>query len=331
MRHPAYHLRTNKAVDRFTLISQIRFVLDSESKANFYSLSGPFLEDMKLVHALLPEMPLTSIESNLQTFRRQQFHQFTSRLKLVRSTFEDFIIHSYEPGHQDFFWLDFTDLSPMSLQNFRQVLVRAPHNSLVRITLRAEPDRSIAALQNHLTDVQKEVIENKINEEFEASFGAVLSHDAPRSPLSSSADFARTVQLMVRRVASNALDNGAERDFIHLSSARYDDGSQMLSITGLVVDRAKLKDLAKIFKQRRVAFEVNDWSVPVEIGVPSLSVVERHVLDRHLPRRDQDALGNLLLKKLKYHVDNGETRTKVALRQYARYYREYPSFVKASF
>jgi hypothetical protein len=330
MRHPAYNLRTNKAVDRLTLIAQIRVLLDEERDATFYSLSGPFLEDMKIAHSVLPEMGLVSIEANEQTYKRQSFHLFTSKLKLVRSSFEDFVIHSYEPGKQDFFWLDFTDLTPATFQSFRQVLVRAPHKSLVRMTLRAEPDRSLTEVARYLTDEQKSIVEQQINAAFEDKFGAILSHDAKRTPISTEAEFARTVQLMVRRIASDALDNGAERDFLHMSSARYDDGSQMLSVTGVIAERDKIPELQAAFKRKGLPLEEDTWTEPVQIGIPNLSIMERHVLDRHLPKVDKETLGVLLLKKLKYHIDNGENRSKQALRQYARYYREYPNFVRAS-
>ena len=43
MRHPAYHLRPNKAVDRLALINAIKHLPNRESlrKYTYYSLGGP--------------------------------------------------------------------------------------------------------------------------------------------------------------------------------------------------------------------------------------------------------------------------------------------------
>lgn len=330
MKHPAYHLRTNKAVDRLTWISQIINSLVNESKATFYSLGGPFLEDMKLAHIAFPKLRLVSIESNFQTYKRQKFHNFTSRLELHNITVDDYLISRYEPSDQDYFWLDFTDLTLPRLNCFRSLLTRVPHSSLIRITLRAEPDWSINHISNYLSDGQVSQLTTDITQKFENNFGAVLSHDAKKTPLCSSIDFARTVQMMVRRVASEALAS-ADTEFMHICTSRYDDGSQMISVTGMVLKRDGSHEIVKNLKAKGIQLERDIWSEPVEIKVPVLSVLERHWLDKHLPKRDHDSLGKTLLQKLKYQIDEGEKHTENALRQYAKYYREYPNFAKVNF
>lgn len=330
MKHPAYQLRTNKALDRLTLISQIGLMIDDPKKATFYSLSGPFLEDMKLAHQAFPQMKLVSIESNEHTFKRQKFHQFTSRLTLKRSALGEFITHLYEPGHQDFFWLDYTDLQLRRFQEFRDVVTRAPHGSIVRITVRAEPDWTLSHTKQLLTDEEQARLKEKIEADFIREFGGVLSHDAPKTPLCTSPEFARVIQLMIRRIASEALDNGSERDFLHMSSARYDDGSQMLSVTGAVLNRDQIVPFRQKLKEKDLLLEQGEWSEPIEIQVPNLTMLERHVLDKNLPKRSQAKIGEQLHAKLKYNIDNGERRSIDALKQYARYYLEYPSFIKAN-
>lgn len=330
MKHPAYHLRTNKAVDRLTWISQVRDSLINERKATFYSLGGPFLEDLKLAHVAFPKLRLISLESNMQTYKRQKFHNFTSQLELINSTLDNYLIHHFEPSDQDFFWLDFTELSLPPLNSFRSLLTKVPHCSLIRITLRAEPDHTLRDVKKHLPDEQAHKLATEINVKFEKDFGAVLSHDTLKTPLCSSMEFARTVQMMVRRISSEALANEGTQ-FMHMSTSRYDDGTQMLSVTGMVVNRKDSSSILKKMKGSGISLEQDTWSEPVEIKVPVLSILERHWLDKHLPKRDRDSLGKSLLGKLKYHIDNGEKQTEDALRQYAKYYREYPNFARISF
>jgi len=329
MKHPAYQLRTNKAVDRVSLVSYIRHVLADEKKARYFSLSGPFLEDMKVMHSCFPVMKLISLEKNEQTYKRQQFHSFTSRLKLVRKTLDDYLVHDYEPGDQDFFWLDFTDMSVPSFQTFRTVLTKAPHLSVIRITLRAEPNRT-TAWKEYLTDKQIEELKKKADEEFEKKFGSLLSHEANRTPFCSSDEFARLVQMMAKRVSSEALGPSSDRSFFHLDSIRYEDGTQMLSVTGLVVDNDKIVDIRHTLK-KKLHLEEQSWSTPRRVDMPNLSILERHHLDKLLPSKDSDVLGKRLLKRLNYSIENGEDRSQQALRNYARHYLEYPSFIRANF
>lgn len=331
MKHPAYHLRTNKAVDRYTLFEQISAIVFDEKRATFYSLSGPFLEDMKLAHSAFPRMRLVALESSEQTHKRQKFHKFTSKLTLVNQTLDNYLIHNYQPGFQDFFWLDFTNLALGCFQNFQTILTQAAHGSLIRITLRAHPDTTLKNLGDHVTDKQKDEIKKRIEDDFLKTYGTLLSHEGARSPICSTVEYARMIQLMVRRAASQALNHGEDREFFHVASARYEDGVQMLSVTGVVVDRSQVTQMKKTLKLKHIDIEIGEWSEPISIEVPGLSVLERFTLDKQLPKKDSATIGKLLLSKLKYHIDEGEPRSKEALRQYAMHYRNYPSFIKADF
>src|SRR5690606_21298891 len=124
MRHPPYHLRTNKAVDRLLLVDILRHANKSRKrygKFTYHSLAGPFLEDLRVIDHFFPEMNLISLEGNGQTFKRQEFHQFSSRVTLKLRTLADFLIHDYQPGIIDVFWLDYTDLKPSHFEEFQTV------------------------------------------------------------------------------------------------------------------------------------------------------------------------------------------------------------------
>ena len=49
MRHPPYHLRTNKAVDRLLLVELLRVLEANGGPFSYYSLGGPFLEDLRVM------------------------------------------------------------------------------------------------------------------------------------------------------------------------------------------------------------------------------------------------------------------------------------------
>ena len=65
-RHPPYHLRPNKAIDRFLLVDLLRHVPYEERKRYEYiGLGGPFLEDFKI-------MPLPSHRHGVKSLTRRR-------------------------------------------------------------------------------------------------------------------------------------------------------------------------------------------------------------------------------------------------------------------
>ena len=109
MKHPPYHLRLNKAIDRFLLI-EILLLLEKKagfkfSEYTYYGFGGPFLEDCRLLNQYLPEIRLVSIEENKETYKRQKFHRFcnSSKLKLKNMSSQNFL-NSFKGEGKNIFW-----------------------------------------------------------------------------------------------------------------------------------------------------------------------------------------------------------------------------------
>jgi hypothetical protein len=326
MRHPPYHLRTNKAVDRLLLVSLLRELGKTCKEFTYYSLAGPFLEDLRVMDHYFPDMRLVSLESNEQTVRRQKFHRFNSRIDIRNITLKKFLLTDYVPGEKDVFWLDYTDLRYMSFLEFQTVLTAVPSGSVVRITLRAEPELDIEVLRDRVPDELVSQIQEQMEKAFEDEFQRVLPHP-PAGVFASPQDFARMVQLMVRRAASIALDTGgSDRDFLPVQSTYYSDNTNMVSVTGVVCERNGIEETK--LQLRSVRFADFEWQAPKLINIPALSVKEQLFLEHLLPvSSDQDA-GELLHKALDYKIDNREKASRHQLAHYAECYRDYPNFVR---
>lgn len=328
MKHPPYHLRTNKAVDRLLLVQLLRALKFRKGEFSYYSLGGPFLEDLRVLDHYFPEASLCSLEANKQTYNRQQFNRFNSKLRVENSTLMNFINYSYQPGKKDVFWLDYTDFKYSRFEEFQVILKKVPDGSVVRLTLRAEPEFDLAMLEQRLPVDAVNHLRVEAERSFNDEFSSVLPHPVA-GPFAKYEEFATMVQLMVRRAASIALDvSGSTRDFLHVNSSRYDDQTQMLSVTGIVHSRSKTSSLRKLLATTR--FSNFDWSPPDQINIPALSPKERHKLEHMLPVSAGADVGELLFNELGYHIDNGVNATKRQLSQYAEYHREYPGFVKVS-
>ena len=111
MNHPPYHLRPNKAIDRFLLIEILdRLKKNCEiSDYTYYGFGGPFLEDCRLIYNRYPEIKIVSIENDKQTFKRQNFHRFSKDLDLKHQEFANFLANFSSNGGE-IFWLDYTNL-----------------------------------------------------------------------------------------------------------------------------------------------------------------------------------------------------------------------------
>lgn len=343
MKHPPYHLRINKAVDRLLLVDVVRasqaFTKITPANYRYISLAGPFLEDLRVMDHFFPLMTLISLEKNLQTFKRQQFHQFNSRLDLKHISLSDFLTHEYSVPEMgiDIFWLDFTDITCERFEEFQRVLVKIPVGSIVKITLRAEADLDIGTLQKaSLINVQQEWKDN-----FDKEFYRFMPYEAPHDAFLAYKAYARMVQLMIKNATSIVWEtSGYKNKFLPIHSVYYRDNTYMLSVTGGVFPVASEEQLAseeqvKVVKEVQDAFgSVKfcdfDWNEPVEINIPDLSLKERMKIEHLLPIDKAENSGAKLHEALTYFVADGRKGTEQQLAMYAEYYRDYPNFLRIS-
>jgi hypothetical protein len=319
MSHPAYHLRPNKAIDRFAMIDTIRRFgrLVDLSSYTYYGLGGPYLEDFRLLYELLPEIRLVSIEQDDRTIARQRFHLPCHSIELHSADLSGFLSR-YEPKQKRcIFWLDYTALRYGCFGEFMELLEKVPEMSLVKLTLRAQP--------NDWSDAAGQPV-GKRAEEFHAEFGVLLPDPNMSAPPLEFEAFASLLQKMVRIAAQKALPaQVAPFTFQLLSSFCYKDGAGMLTLMGVVCRRERLAEIREAF--RSWEFANLRWKAPRRIDVPTLSTKERLHLQVHLPCRRRP--GKALRSALGHLIEGTAHRTEVALKQYADYHRYYPYFMKA--
>lgn len=322
-KHPPYQLRVNKAVDRLLLANLIN-KMGPADKYTYHSLAGPFLEDLRVMHHYFPEMKLISFEDDTNTYNRQKFHKFCSKnhLELKPVSIGYFILHDYEPKDKDIFWLDYTGLEIGHFNDFQNVLKAVLPGSIIRITLRAQPNLDLDELEDQLPVENIDIIRKNLNYDFREKFDALLSVPAPEL-FSNLADYALTIQRMIGKAASEALDtSGSPVDFMPIESTRYRDGVQMLSLTGIVYIRKEKENCQKALLAK--GYKEFDWkTTPRLISVPALSTKELLALEDSLPIENGEDAGEALNKILSY-------MEKKQLAHYAEFHREYPQFIRVS-
>ncbi len=328
MNHPPYHLRPNKAVDRFLLIEVLKRLaaLYDLSKYTYYGLGGPFLEDCRLLNDYYSDLDLVSLEKNEQTYKRQCFHKFAKNISLQRGDVND-LLATYSSDGKEIFWLDYTDLKIGRFDEFRQLLGKAEHGTVVKITLRAQRDDSpyhntsnIGSSEESLEDRLSRFRE-KFEHEFDEFFPRPTDDDTFKS-----GEFPGLIQKMVQIATEKALPTTSGSAFQPLHSAFYTDGTLMLSVMGIVCDLNEIDTIKAAFK--KWTFANIDWHPPYRIDVPVLSVKERLLLEKHLPLKKNT--GKALAKVLGYRIGDSQNDNLRKLQQYADFYRYYPYFAKVT-
>lgn len=322
MSSPAYHLRTNKAVDRFLFQEIIRQQIDLKDMAGYtyHGFGGPYLDDFRLIHESFPEMKMVSIERDNDVFRRQRFNRPSGNIKLVHNDLHSFLSRFSAEKKKCIFWLDYTSLEYSQFEEFRMLLEKASSGSIVKITLQAEP-RNHHNKSYDAKDEKGNYITDK-NEKFRNTFRDVLpdtSAAIPRDPI----QFSRLLQDMLHLAAQRSLpyvDGGL--NFQPISSFYYKDGVGIFTLTGVVCrssEKAEIKERMACWKWPNFCWRKD----PVQIDIPVLSTKERLHLQSDLP-----CAARHLIKRLGYKIDGENSLSQ--MKQYAEFYRQYPYFIRAA-
>lgn len=318
MKHPPYHLRVNKAVDRlafFDVIKRVERMSLGLPEYTYYSLGGPYLEDFRTLYEICPEIGMVSIENDNDTYERQKFHLPCGKLKLVYKELSEFIDY-YTPGKErSVFWLDYVDLEYEHFDDLATLLPKLAEFSIVKITFPADPKDYI--------DSKKETPGTRWAA-FTETFEQFLPTPLPTFKRNRR-KFAEIIQNMLRLAVDRTFFYGSGYVFQPVSSFRYADGKPMYTLTGFVCSDKQKHRIISAYEDWD--FANLDWSEPIEIDIPHLSTKERLHLQEHLPCFKRS--GIYLRKILRYNVGDGLKDSRNKLKSYAEFHRYSPYFVKA--
>jgi hypothetical protein len=326
MSGPPYHLRKNKAADRFALIEAIRRLPNLDLDLNDYcyiSLGGPYLEDMRQIYEFCPEIRMISIERSGPICSRQRFHMPCRNIEIMESDISSFIT-TFNPEDKCIFWLDFNGLEMSNFDDFIRLLPKVFEGSLIKITLRANPF-DYWVIPHNRKGIKKK--REKIPE-FRNIFERILPHPDDY-PSWQDREFANLLKQMLRIAVNEALPPEAnELTFIPISSFYYADTTPMFTLTGIVwpiEDIGRIRDVFQDWEFADLTWD-NDRK-PIEINIPDLSAKERLHLQEFLPCNTER--GDTLRSKLGHLIhDRDDGTTERALEQYAAFHRYFPYFLR---
>lgn len=334
-RHPAYHLRPNKAVDRLLFMDILR-ALELYCPLNqhtYIGLGGPFLEDFRLVSQMFPSLRMISIESDKETNKRQQFHLCSRQMDVVHGEFGDFLSTGFPSDSPTITWADYTDLTRESLLEASDIARKAPPLSMIRVTVRAETPlyRELGIKYNRrpqtlpkskAKEFERFVAKYREKMEIEgATFDAsIFNWDAFKE---------NNYPTLLTRLINSVLDASSThpKKYLPLHAVKYSDGTIMLSVTGVFYDEQDEDQMMEHFAKHLDDFAADPNCVE-EIDVPVLTTKERLLLESLLPVARPN--GKITQKALGYLIegDGSDDNSLNKMRQYEKYHRLYPYFGK---
>lgn len=322
-----YQLRPNKAVDRLIfsdLLRRLDAIVDfTKSKHSYFGFGGPHMADFRLLHECFPMMKMTSIEEQDHVHKRQRFNAPHTRIQYLRQTSGDFI-ESFQPEAPVIAWLDYVLPSArrQQIQEFQDLLMRAPENSIIKITLNANS----SSLGGTGTPME---IQGARLQKFSDDFGRFFQgNEQLRIQNITAPQFPKTLIRLLNGAATEALQGRPSWRCQPLASCHYADGQTMLTLTAIVGERKKIVKFLANPRISKWPYKNLKWENPMAIDVPEFSMKERIFIDQLLPLRELNH--KMIQRKLgfQFELDKDDSLRKIA--HYVSFSRHFPHFGRVS-
>lgn len=315
-----YHLRQNKAVDRYAFI-ELLAKLDRVSPINKYryiGFGGHSLEEFKYLHDRFNLSKMTSIESNIHVAQRQKFNQPCSCIDLVNKTSGDFL-DTYNREDPTIIWLDYTTPKELKQQveEFQQVIQKLDEYDIIKITLnthassyhKAEDDTNTSHKSIRFDKLKTILGEEELFPLNDISVEMMTGNQFPYA------------LLLVLKYAANLVLDRQNICFQPLTCFSYADGQTMMTVTGVILRNSEVDVFLKNTGLIDWELKNTDWSKPRSINIPDFTIRERLYIDRLLPK----ATASEIQKELGFQFGTDVESLKM-LENYIMFYRQSPYF-----
>ncbi len=330
-----YHLRAHKAVDRRIFVDLLtRFERWKPlSKYVYVSMGAYPLEDHRLVHRILGITRLIAFDCDEAIVARQIFNRPLDTCHCLHKKSGDLIADldnvlancSFSDAEGVVVWLDYTDPKKIGTQirEFQSLLDKLRPGDLVRITVNANPNELLdAAVPGDPPPLATEKMEKQFKNikkwvgEFLPSSASPDDMTEAKLPILISQSFAAA--------ALKAFPVGSSTSFFPLSVVRYKDTTQMLSITGVLIEKGDEADLISRLDMASWPLASNTWSDVRRLIVPALTLRERLLLERGIVNKSAEEL----ISELGFS-NAADVGLSEFIESYKDYYRFYPTMLPA--
>lgn len=316
---PFYHLRPNKYVDR-QIFSQILKSLNRNLCIKDYTYVGMgsyMFDDFKLLHNSVGIDNMISLETNDKIYKRALFNKPLKCIVLAQQSTSDYIANMDASTGHYIFWLDYTDPKEIGQQfdDFCRLISVLDEHDIIRITLNANPSSlgKPAETEINLWNYRLAELKNRIGDFVPTT---ITSEDM----ITKQYPF---VLLSCLKKAYLDTVKDQDKEFLPLCTSVYDDNTQMLTLTGIII-KCK-KDITLYKKNTDLKKYCNFlWDKPLKICMPALTPKEIIHISNELPTKSN---GKLIEKKYSFVFSNDND----GLKSYLSFYKEYPNYHPVNF
>jgi hypothetical protein len=322
-KNPFYHLRSNKYVDRLIFIDILSALssLYPLSDYQYIGLGSYMFEDFKLIHRQFGISKLTSLEYDETEYKRAQYNVPFKCITVENTSATDYISNLVLPDTGTIIWLDYT--SPGELKNqfedYSSIIQKMHDGDILKITLNANP----SSLGEPDCDARDEMLHEFRKREIVSRLGDF----APDIQLIDTAKlFTKSYPYLLleclERATYESFGPSNEKLFLPLLACIYDDGTQMLTLTGIVCKDRRSANKVKGLQDLKRKCEFS-WIKADCICVPPLTIREMDSMNKLLPAKRRTAIEN--------RFDFIFRKDKSALSSYLKHYQNYPNYHDVSF
>jgi hypothetical protein len=324
-----YHLRTNKNIERQLFIELLKKInhFQNLSEYTYIGFGGQFLEEYKILYSSFEIKKMISMEIEELVHQRQEFNKPLSCIECLHTDSTSFIEeYNRDSIGATIIWLDYTNMDLYTqLKDSEDILNKLEHGDIFKITLNANPSNLTSSNSglagSELHKKRMEVYQEKVSEYFPPSVTDETMMTTKKYPKV----LKNTLKIMIDKVFREKSLN-----FITLTSFVYEDGQQMFTLTGLVIDENSCSEFFRVTQLEAWKFFTNQDNEITFIDVPWLSVKEKTLIDQYMPleigkdiSEIHDTIGLNLSEK---NIEDSREK----LNEYSNYFHVMPQFMKIS-
>jgi hypothetical protein len=317
-----YHLRQNKAIDRYAFI-ELLSIIDrycSIDKYTYIGFGGHSLEDFKYIHSRFAITNMTSIEQDEEVHKRQKFNQPYNCINYLLKSSDDFI-DEFQADQETIIWLDYTSPSKIrsQLEEVQSIVSKLAPLDIVKITLNAHASAYHEAPKGQ--GITNEIIQQGRFDKIKNILGELFPIADITLDMMTEKRFTEALCLILKSAIESSL-HGSSHIFQPLTLFSYADGHKMLTVTGIVLENDKIEDFLEKTNIRAWNLSNINWEKPQSINVPDLTIRERLYIDALLPHTEIEEIQN----KLGFLFHDEKDISIEMLKTYVLFYRQSPYF-----
>ncbi len=318
-----YHLRPNKAIDRYAFLELLlkvdRYINCDISQYKYVGFGGHSLEDFKYIHSRFAISNMVSIEEDAEVYSRQKFNQPHNCIDCLHKSSDDFL-NEFQRTDPTIIWLDYVKPSKLreQIEEFQATLGKLDPLDIIKITVNSHAASYVPSDKKMDSSTLKNVRIEKLN----TMLGEIFPSTDVTLDMMTERKFPEALCLVLKRAANLAMVGKSDIYFQSLTAFSYADGQQMLTVTGILLEKTKKQEFFDQTNIDKWKLSNINWKEPRRINVPDLTIKERLHIDSLLPNSQakaiQDGLGFLFDSKESISIEMLET--------YILFYRQSPYF-----